>query len=108
MQLIVVILQDRDADAVIETLTASGQGVTRIGTTGGWLQQGHSTLLIGVQESHVSKILATIEGRSQRRQLYVNLVVGGGDPTYAPVENVEVEVGGATAFVIPVEQFEQI
>jgi len=108
MRLIVAIVQDRDADAVVGALTGSGQRVTRIGTTGGLLQQGLSTLLIGVADDAVPDAIATIQSRSRRRTMYMPLGVGTGDPGYALNEQVEVEIGGATIFVFEIERFEQI
>jgi len=108
MQLIVAIIQDRDADAVIGALTGGGQRVTRIGTTGGLLQQGLSTLLIGIADEAVPGVIASIQARSRRRTMFMPLGVGTGDPTYALNEQVEVEIGGSTIFVFDVERFEQI
>lgn len=108
MRLIVVIIQDRDADAVISALTAVGQRVTRVGTTGGLLQQGLSTLLIGASDDAVPEVITTIQKHSRRRAMFMPLGVGIGDPVYALSEQVEVEIGGSTIFVFDVDQFTQI
>ena len=107
MRLIIAILQDRDADAVISALTKSGQRVTRIGTTGGFLQQGLSTLLLGLPDSTVHDTIAAIRLYSRRRMMYMPLAVGAADPAYALSDQVEVEIGGAVMFVLDVEHFEQ-
>ncbi len=107
MRLIVAILQDRDADAVIGALTKSGRRVTRIGTTGGLLQQGLSTLLIGNADSAVRDTIAAIRLHSRRRTMFMPLAVGAGDPAYALSDQVEIEIGGAVMFVLDVEHFEQ-
>ena len=108
MRLIVVIIQDRDAEAVINALTAVGQRVTRIGTTGGLLQQGSSTLLIGVDNDFAPAVITIIQKHSRRRTMFMPLGVGISDPVYALSEQVEVEIGGSTIFVFDVEQFVQI
>ena len=108
MRLIVVIIQDRDADAVVNALTAVGQRITRIGTTGGLLQQGLSTLLIGVSDDALPEVITTIQKHSSRRTMFMPLGIGIGDPVYTLSEQVEVEIGGSTIFVFDVEQFVQI
>jgi uncharacterized protein YaaQ len=108
MRLIVAIIQDRDADAVIGALTGSGQRVTRIGTTGGFLQQGLSTLLIGTAADAVRDAITTIQVHSRRRMMFMPLAVGASDPAYALGDQVEIEIGGATMYVLDVEHFEQI
>jgi uncharacterized protein YaaQ len=50
MKLIVATIQDQDADAATSNLTNRGYRVTRIGSTGGFLRQGNTTLLVGVED----------------------------------------------------------
>jgi uncharacterized protein YaaQ len=54
MKLLLSVLEDRSAGRVADALVASGFGVTRIGTVGGFLRRGNATLLVGVEEERVS------------------------------------------------------
>ena len=47
MKMIVAILQDEDTEAVTQALINSEFCVTEIASTGGFLRQGSSTLMIG-------------------------------------------------------------
>ncbi|RME31343.1 MAG: hypothetical protein D6793_12330 [Thermoflexia bacterium] len=50
MKLMIVILRDGDAGAVVDHLVQEGYRVTRIASTGGFLRRGNVTLLIGVED----------------------------------------------------------
>lgn len=57
MKLILAIIQDEDAPATIQALVDRGYRVTRIASTGGFLRQGNTTLLIGVETVHVPEVM---------------------------------------------------
>src|SRR5579871_5631256 len=108
MKLVLAIVQDRDVDLAIERLTQEKIAVTRVATTGGFLRQGNSTLLIGVDESKIDHINAILRDTCQRRKMFMPIAAGITDPAYGLHNQIEVEVGGATVFVVDVEHFEQI
>ncbi|MBX3082009.1 MAG: cyclic-di-AMP receptor [Anaerolineae bacterium] len=108
MQLIIATIQDQDADRVVSNLNEQKFRVTRIGTTGGFLQQGNTTLLIGVEDTEVSLVLDTLRKESQRRTRYMPMATGAAPNGMAMYNYVEVEVGGATVFVLDVDHFEQV
>ena len=84
-----------------------GIGVTKLATTGGFLKAGNTTLLIGVDESRLDEAIHTIESVCKSRKQITTAqtsaagISGGG---FAPFP-VEVTVGGATLFVLSVDQF---
>ena len=108
MQLVIATIQDQDADRVVSSLNEQKFRVTRIGTTGGFLQQGNTTLLIGVEDKEVSTVLDTLRKESQRRIRYMPMATGAAPNGMAMYNYVEVEVGGATVFVLDVDHFEQV
>lgn len=57
MKLIISIIQDHDTEPVSKALTSMGFRVTLIGSTGGFLKRGSSTLLIGVEDDQVEQAL---------------------------------------------------
>ena len=107
MKLIIAIVQDDDAGDLIEQITDSGFRVTKLATTGGFLKSGNTTLLIGVDE--VDRVLADIEEICKTRKQVVTSPspVAGSTGVYVPYP-VEVEVGGATVFVVDVDKFIKI
>ncbi len=109
MKLIIAIVQDDDAGDLIDVITEGGFRVTKLATTGGFLKSGNTTLMIGVEEDNVEKVLGIIEETCRTRQQIVTSPspVAGSTGVYVPYP-VEVEVGGATIFVVDVDKFVKI
>ncbi|HEY8341612.1 MAG TPA: cyclic-di-AMP receptor [Calditerricola sp.] len=105
MKLVVAVVQDKDSHALVEMLIAKGYRVTKLASTGGFLRGGNTTFLIGVDDAHVDAVLALIEKTCRRRtQLLPPSAMSGETESFAPYP-VEVPVGGATVFVLPVDRF---
>lgn len=104
MKLIIAIVNSEDASAVLSELTGQGFSVTKLATSGGFLRAGNVTMMIGVEEEQVKQALSVIEEFSSQRkqQVPVNSTYIGDSLISVPVE---VTVGGATVFVLDVEQF---
>ena len=108
MKLIVAIINNDDANAVMNGVTKAGYSATRLSTTGGFLRAGNVTLLLGVENNKVDEVVNIIgEHSKQRKQITpVNTTYIG--ETMLSSMPVEVTVGGATIFVLDVEQFYKI
>ncbi|ASB68005.1 cyclic di-AMP receptor DarA [Bacillus subtilis] len=108
MKLIVAVVQDQDSNRLLKTLTDHNFRVTKLATTGGFLKSGNTTFMIGVEDIHVNKALSLIKENGQKRDQMIAPVspMGGNADSYVPYP-VEVEVGGATVFVLPVDEFHQ-
>jgi uncharacterized protein YaaQ len=109
MKLVVAIIAKDDAEKTIEALTKDGHRATRIDSTGGFLKEKNSTILIGVKPAEVKKVLKVLgsNAKSHKEQLTPTPTMGGpGD--FFMADPVEVEVGGATVFVLDVDQFERL
>ena len=107
MKLLIAIVNNEDASLVISELNKAGFMVTKLATSGGFLRAGNVTMLTGVEDEKVGDALAVIEEfSSQRKQITpVNSTYIGDSMLTVPVE---VSVGGATVFVVAVEQFYKI
>ena len=108
MKLIIAIVQDEDSSRLLAGLMDKGFGVTKLATTGGFLKAGNTTLLIGVEDERVSDAIASIESVCKsRKQMTATQpanpagVASGGYVSFP----LEVTVGGATLFVLSVDQF---
>lgn len=108
MKLILAIIQDRDSDVATEALTKRGIIVTRIATSGGFLHQGNTTLLMGVDEAQVKTVTDTLRETCHRRKMFMPMASGITDTAYGLHNQIEVEVGGATLFVFDIDQFTQV
>ncbi len=109
MLLLIAVVQDQDVNRLLTALLEKGYQATKLASTGGFLRQGNTTLLIGVQEEQVEAVNAIIKGvcRTRKRLVSPMAVVDQTLNTYIPTP-VEVEVGGATIFTLKVESFEKI
>lgn len=109
MKLVIAIVQDDDSAQLVETITEEGFRVTKLATTGGFLKSGNTTLLIGVEKEKVDKVIATIEDICKIRKQLVStpspINANGGVYMSYPVE---IQVGGATVFVVDVDKFVKI
>ena len=102
MKMIIAIVQDQDAAALIEDLTKNRHRITKLSSSGGFLKAGNSTLLLGVEEEDIDDVIAIIERNCKTREMTTSIMTSGmpGD-TYIPYP-VEVKVGGATLFILDV------
>ena len=104
MKLILAIINHDDAHSVIQHLTQEGYPVTKLATTGGFLMVGNVTVIIGVDEDKLEDALAVIAKYSNSRRQVVPTTSELGVGFYSAMP-VEVTVGGATVFVLNVDQF---
>ncbi|WP_291579262.1 cyclic-di-AMP receptor [Clostridium sp. UBA6640] len=106
MKLVIAIVQDDDAGDLIDVITENGFRVTKLATTGGFLKSGNTTLMIGVEDDKVDTVLALIEDLCKVRKQIVSSPspVAGSTGVYVPYP-VEVDIGGATIFVVDVDKF---
>ncbi|MBO4926525.1 MAG: cyclic-di-AMP receptor [Clostridia bacterium] len=106
MKLIIAIVQDEDANHLIGTLMDEGFSVTKLATTGGFLKSGNTTLLLGVDDGRLQEALGIIEKvcKSRKQIAASPVTMGDSGGMYASFP-IEVTVGGATVFVLTVDQF---
>lgn len=108
MKLVLAIVQDDDSLDVIEELTENSFRVTKLATTGGFLKSGNTTLMIGVEKEKVEAVVKVIEDVCKKRKEMIptptTTTIGNTSSMYMPYP-IEVEVGGATIFVLDVDQF---
>jgi uncharacterized protein YaaQ len=108
MKLIISIVNSDDARPLLDALSRAGQRATMVSTTGGFLREGNSTVLIGVEDELIQSVLDIIRVSCHTRTQYVNPLPPIMEPgeLYMPTP-VEVQVGGATVFVLDVNRFEK-
>ena len=109
MKLVVAIVHNEDARALVDALLEREFRSTRLHSSGGFLRQSNATIMLGVEDSEVDEVLALVRETCTARTQIVNPM----PPIMEPGEfflpyPLEVEVGGATVFVLPVERFERI
>lgn len=107
MKMIIAIVNNDDSSSVVRALTKAGFYSTKLATTGGFLMAGNTTLLIGVDDKDVDAAIEVITAHSKKRKQTMPTATGYGMNMYSAMP-VEVTVGGATVFVIDVEQFKKV
>ncbi len=108
-KLLVIIVADADADGLVRALVQRGHAATKIGSTGGFLRRGNTTLLCGVPASGVDEVLTMIRTLCPARTelLTLGTLPLAGEGAFI-TEPVEVRAGGAVVFVLNVERFERV
>ncbi len=109
MKLVVAIVHNEDAGVLVDALLEHEYRATRLHSSGGFLKQSNTTVIVGVEDAQVDEVISIVRENCNARTQVVNPM----PPIMEPGEffmpyPLEVEVGGATVFVIPVERFERL
>lgn len=104
MKLILAIINNDDCHAVLGEITRSGLTATKLSTSGGFLKAGNATLLVGAEDDKVSEIIEIIKRFSSKRTQFMETSPSYTNEAFISMP-VEITVGGATVFVLDVEQF---
>lgn len=107
MKLVMAIVHSDDANGLVDSLTRRNYRATVVSTTGGFLREGNTTLFVGIDDHKIEEVLHIVRENCHTRTQYVNPLPPVMEPgeIYVP-HPIEVEVGGATVFIINVERFE--
>ncbi|MFC4620342.1 cyclic-di-AMP receptor [Camelliibacillus cellulosilyticus] len=108
MKLVMAVIQDKDSNRLSDALVKANFKATKLASTGGFLRSGNTTFLIGTENHRVEHLLDVIKENCESRDQMVAPIspMGGNADSYIP-HPVEVEVGGATVFVLSVDSFKQ-
>ena len=111
MKLIIAIAHERDKHKLGDALLQNGLTFTKLGSTGGFLRQGNVTVLIGVEDDDVARVMGIIKNACGSSEQFVNLP-GQAIPNTPALGSfvphpIRVEAGGAVAFVLQVDSFER-
>lgn len=104
MLLLLAIVQREDASSLTKGLIEQGLRLTQFNSSGGLILSGSVALLLGIEEEQYYEVINTIRANCMPRMKFVNPL-----PTVEPelvfMNPVEVVVGGAVVFGVPVERF---
>lgn len=108
MRLVAAVVQDYDAANLTKSMVAAGLRATVVNSEGGFLRTGNTTILSAVEDEQVQTLLDVIQANCSERMQVIRPDVIGDYADWYPPHEVEVLVGGATVFVLPVVYFERI
>ena len=102
-------MQEPDADLLADSLVSGGFRFTRVPTAGGFLREGNTTFIIGIDEERIGDLLGIVRRNATTRMQIVSPLQTAQDSGEARLPfPVEVQVGGATMFMFDLERIEQI
>jgi uncharacterized protein YaaQ len=105
MKLLIAVIQRQDEGGLVKALTNHRVGVTRVGSQGGFLREGNVTLFIALDEARLEDVLQLIRAHCYTRTKFVAPlppIAESGE--FYPSTPVEVQVGGASVFVVDIEE----
>ncbi|MCL2751156.1 MAG: cyclic-di-AMP receptor [Firmicutes bacterium] len=105
MKLILAIVNKFDSKTVVSELMKGGFSTTVVASQGGFLRNGTATLLLGTHAERVDYAIEILKHTCRSRKYDINKVTR----EYRPIveneyENKEIVVGGATVFVLNIEE----
>jgi uncharacterized protein YaaQ len=109
MKAVIAVVQGQDTGRVSQALRQKGIAFTTIDSTGGFLRERNATFMIGIEDQHLETVVDVLSANSHTRSEYVSSYPSAFDPAefYMP-RPIEVQVGGATVWVLDVEHYEQL
>lgn len=94
-KLVIAVIQNEAADAVVDALLEAEFRATRLASTGGFLRRGNTTLMIGADEDQVDLILDLIRRHARSG--------------VAPAEGSDAaQAAAATVFVLDLEEYQRL
>lgn len=106
--LCLIVAARSDADRLMDELVRRGMGATRISSTGGFLRRGSSTLISGIRTDQLDGLREAMREtcRARLEHVPVQTLPFMGEAAL-DAHAVEVRVGGAVLFVLPLTHFER-
>ena len=105
MKLVIAIVQKEDSNDLQRAFVQNDFRATKLATSGGFLSQGNTTFLVGCDDDKVDDVLKIINEQSRaREEIATPHMVSTG---YEITQPLKVTVGGATCFVVPVDEFKR-
>lgn len=106
MKLVIAVIQQEDSQEIMNELLQDGFKVTKLKGVGGFLEEGNVVLMMGVEDTHITKVIKFFKKSCISRDRYINALpftpIEGVPPLSFPIK---VSVGGAKIFVINVDEF---
>ena len=106
MKLVMTIISNSDAEKVLDAVAREGYQATKISTTGQFLTDGHTAILIGCDDEKVEKLYGILKDNVKKRVVKTPGVKSTVTGSLLNQE-IDVEEYGAVAFTLDVESFQK-
>ena len=106
--LLICVVRDQDTPRLLDTLRDRKISFTKLASTGGFLREGNTTLLIGIEEERREEVRDLIRKTCGRREEIAESTIPLNEPIgpFVP-QRVKVTRGGGVLFEIPIEYYER-
>ena len=106
MKLVITIISNKDTEKVLDALAINGYFATKISTSGQFLVDGHTALLICCESERVDKLYSILKESVTKRKIKTQGVTSTLSGSLLK-QAVDVEEYGAVAFTTDIEKFEK-
>ena len=106
MKLVMTIVSNSDTEKVMDAVAQNGYFATKISTSGQFLRDGHTAILIGCEDEKVEKLYEVLKSNVKKRVVKspgVKSTVSGSLLN----QEIDVEEYGAVAFTMDIENFQK-
>ena len=103
MKLVIAIVSNHDVNGLLLDFSRHNIRATKLASSGGFLREGNTTLLAGVEDEQVDQVLDRVRENCSARKITRTDVIGMHDSPMFNLVPLEVEISGATVFVLPID-----
>lgn len=111
MKMVFAIISKADEDITVTALNEAGFFATRLSTIGGFLKKTNTSVIVGTEDEKVHQVLDILKKYAGKRideMPYVApSMARASNGVGTPYVTVPTNAGGATVFVLDVDQFEK-
>lgn len=107
MKLMIIIINTEDEANTVKELIDKKFLVTKLSSTGGFLLSGNTTLLVGTEDDKVKNVIEIIKEQCQTRCKSTTSVNSNEFPMFKSYP-INIQVGGATIFVLSVDEYKKL
>jgi uncharacterized protein YaaQ len=105
-KLLVAVVHAQDAGRLVDALRAAEFRLTEVNSRGGFLKARNVMVFVGVEDDQLDQAMRVIDENCQSHVESVPVeLLGGMDGPWVPTEVVH---GGATVFVLPIEEIRRV
>jgi uncharacterized protein YaaQ len=108
VKLVLAVIQNEDESALIQAMETQGLGITRIGSSGGFLRANNVTLMMAIKDDQLERVLGLLNKHCKRRTRRLRPRAPSMEARGRFPDAVPIEIGGATVFIVGLEQMERI
>ena len=110
MKLLVIITSKENAKKLKSELVADRFCLTKLASEGGFLEKKNTTFLVGVDDDKVDKALEVVKNNCKTKEMTItapSVMSTGMESGLNPEGTTKIKIGGATVFVVDVDQFKK-